>query len=44
METNKQQLRQQLKWVLMCSTLLLLLLVPAAQAGKPRDESKGKWR
>jgi hypothetical protein len=44
MELTTQQLQQQLKGVLVCSTLLLLLLVPTAQAGKPRDESKGKWR
>ncbi|KAF6255217.1 hypothetical protein COO60DRAFT_238127 [Scenedesmus sp. NREL 46B-D3] len=25
-------------------TLLVLLLLPAAQAGKPRDESTSKWR
>ena len=45
METDrsKQQLQQQLIPLLLCSILLLLLLVPA-EAGKPRDESKGKWR
>jgi hypothetical protein len=46
MQTDRSkppQLLQQLVSLLLCSTLLLLLLVPA-EAGKPRDESKGKWR
>lgn len=42
-DRSKQQLLQLLPVLLVCSTLLVLLLVPA-DAGKPRDESKGKWR
>lgn len=42
-DRSKQQLLQQLPVLLVCSIMLVLLLVPA-EAGKPRDESKGKWR